>query len=89
MGIASGLLNPKNALFYLSLAAALTYAPPQTLVAYGTWMFAIVLTWDLFIAFMFGSKRTLTRLERLIPLLTKISGGFLMIFGVSMIAAIG
>lgn len=35
LGIASGLLNPKNALFYVSLAAAVGNAPPMTLTLYG------------------------------------------------------
>lgn len=46
LGLASGLLNPKNALFYVSLAAAVPGEPPLTLALYGAWMFGIVLAWD-------------------------------------------
>ncbi|MDN6758271.1 MAG: LysE family translocator [Yaniella sp.] len=88
LGIASGLLNPKNALFYLSLAAALAGAPPVTLIAYGVWMFMIVLVWDIFVAIAFGSRRALTRLGPVVPWLTKIAGGFLTVVGVSMIGSI-
>lgn len=88
LGIASGLLNPKNALFYLSLAATLTGAPPLALVAYGAWMFAVVLVWDVFVAIALGSRRALTRLERIVPWLTRLAGGFLVLFGLGMIVTV-
>lgn len=88
LGIASGLLNPKNALFYLSLASVLAGAPPLTLVAYGVWMFSILLIWDVFVAIALGSKRVLTRFGRLVPWLAKIAGVFLILFGTGMIATI-
>ena len=88
IGIASGLLNPKNALFYLSLAAALAGAPPLTLIAYGAWMFTIVLVWDVFVAIALGSRHALTRLGRIVPWLTKAAGGFLVLLGLAMIATI-
>ncbi|MGP5013303.1 LysE family translocator [Glutamicibacter ardleyensis] len=88
LGIASGLLNPKNALFYLSLATALAGAAPLTLVAYGTWMFTIVLVWDVIIAVALGSRRALARLARVVPWLTKIAGGFLILFGIALIVAV-
>ncbi|WP_028709264.1 LysE family translocator [Propionicicella superfundia] len=88
LGIASGLLNPKNALFYLSLAAALAGASPLTLAAYGVWMFTIVLVWDVFVAIAFGSRQVLTRLERIVPWLTKAAGAFLVLFGLAMITTV-
>lgn len=88
LGIASGLLNPKNALFYLSLATALAGAPPLTLIAYGAWMFTIVLVWDVFIAIALGSTQALTRLARIVPWLTKAAGAFLILFGLGMIATV-
>lgn len=86
LGIASGFLNPKNALFYLSLAAAVAGASSLTLVAYGAWMFTIVLVWDVFVAIAFGSQRSLIRLGRIVPWLTKAAGGFLVLFGIGMVA---
>lgn len=88
LGIASGLLNPKNALFYVSLAAALAGASSLTLIAYGAWMFTIVLIWDVVVAIALGSKQALTRLARVVPWLTKAAGAFLILFGLVMIATV-
>jgi threonine/homoserine/homoserine lactone efflux protein len=85
LGLASGLLNPKNALFYVSLAAALADATPVSLVLYGAWMVTLVLVWDLFVAIALGSERALTGLSRVLPWLTKIAGGFLVVLGLWMI----
>jgi threonine/homoserine/homoserine lactone efflux protein len=52
VGLLSGLLNPKNSLFYASLFS-LGFGPSTPVavqVAYGVWMFAVVLLWDLGIA---------------------------------------
>ncbi|MEZ5085036.1 MAG: LysE family translocator [Tessaracoccus sp.] len=88
LGIASGLLNPKNALFYVSLAAAVGNAPPMTLTLYGAWMFSIVLAWDVFVAAVLGSRRALSRMERFLPWLTRTAGAFLILFGGGMIASL-
>ncbi|MFF9572000.1 LysE family translocator [Streptomyces sp. NPDC014685] len=85
LGLASGLLNPKNALFYVSLAAALADAGPVSLVFYGVWMVTIVLVWDLFVAVALGSERALAKLSRVLPWLTKAAGGFLAVLGLGMI----
>lgn len=52
VGFLSGILNPKNSLFYASLFS-LGFGPATPSVvqwAYGIWMFAAVLLWDLGIA---------------------------------------
>jgi threonine/homoserine/homoserine lactone efflux protein len=85
LGLASGLLNPKNALFYVSLAAALADAGPVSLMFYGAWMVTIVLVWDLFVAVALGSERALAKLSRILPWLTKAAGGFLAVLGLGMI----
>lgn len=85
LGLTSGLLNPKNALFYVSLAAALSGAQAMALVVYGTWMFAVVLIWDVFVAAVLGSERALRRMRRALPWLTRAAGGFLLLFGAGMI----
>ncbi|WP_129658436.1 LysE family translocator [Rothia halotolerans] len=87
LGLASGLLNPKNALFYVSLAAAVSAAAPPTMVLYGAWMFAVVLVWDVFVAVVLDSRRALARMGRILPWLTRVAGGFLVLFGVGMISA--
>lgn len=82
LGLASGLLNPKNALFYLSLAATLTQASPLRLVAYGVWMFSVVLAWDIFVAVALGTKRAPAAL---VFWISKAAGAFLVLFGMGMI----
>ena len=88
LGLASGALNPKNALFYLSLASVLAGAPPQTLIAYGVWMFSLVLAWDVGVALALGSRRAVARIGRLLPWLTKTAGVFLIIFGTTMVVTV-
>ena len=67
LGPPLGLLNPKNALFYLSLAAALSAVPSGALALYGLWMVAVVLIWDVFVAVALGSRRALERMGRAAP----------------------
>lgn len=86
LGVASGLLNPKNALFYVSLAAALSSATSIQLALYGVWMFAVVLAWDLFIAIAMGSRRSRAILARALPGITKIVGIVVMMFGIGALA---
>ncbi|ASR35841.1 lysine transporter LysE [Prauserella marina] len=88
LGIASGLLNPKNALFYVSLAAAVSAAAPLERVLYGVWMFTVVLAWDVVVAVALGSKRALARMGRVLPWLTKLAGGVLVVFGGGMIVGL-
>jgi threonine/homoserine/homoserine lactone efflux protein len=85
LGLVSGLLNPKNVLFYVSLAAALAGASPAALTLYGAWMVTIVLVWDLFVAVALGSPRALGRLSRVLPWTAKAAGGFLVLLGLGMI----
>ncbi|MGW5385093.1 LysE family translocator [Nocardia sp. NPDC003963] len=75
MGFASAALNPKNALFYASLAAVLTVGTsPGRLVAYGVWMSGVVLVWDVLIAVLIGNRAVLTRFARALPTLERMSG---------------
>lgn len=59
LGLLSGLLNPKNALFYASLASVLASSRASTglQILLGLWMFFIVLLWDLFITVLIGHPR--------------------------------
>lgn len=88
LGVTSGLLNPKNALFYLSLAAAVSAAPPPALVFYGTWMVTVVLVWDIFVAVVLGSPQALSRMERVLPWLTTAAGISLALFGGGMLLSV-
>lgn len=79
MGFLSGILNPKNALFYASLATLL--AEPEVDVGwkvfYGLWMFGVVLFWDGLIAVLIGNHIILRRFSQILPWLERISGGML------------
>lgn len=88
LGFTSGLLNPKNALFYVSLAAVISSAAPVALAFYGAWMFGVVLVWDLLVAFMLGSERALRKFAGYLPVLSKVAGGFLILLGLGMIATL-
>lgn len=85
LGLASGLLNPKNALFYVSLAAAVSDRPGTVLAAYGIWMVSVVLVWDLIVAAVFGSARSRARLDRALPWITRVSGAVVMGLGLVML----
>lgn len=60
-GLLSALLNPKNILFYFSLL--FTIIQPETVlhvkIFYAVWMVALLLVWDIFVAFVFGNQRAL------------------------------
>ncbi|WP_043311573.1 LysE family translocator [Pseudomonas sp. ML96] len=91
MGFLSGILNPKNALFYVSLAAMLT--PPHTSAGwkllYGIWMFAVVLLWDLLVALLIGNQAVLSRFTRALPWLERTSGIALILLALGVLALLG
>jgi len=76
MGFVSAILNPKNALFYVSLAAVLAsrHTSPGVMVAYGAWMVVAVLAWDMAVALAIGSTALRQRFARALPLLERLSG---------------
>ncbi|MCC4596658.1 LysE family translocator [Xanthomonas campestris pv. phormiicola] len=80
-GLLSGVLNPKNALFYASLAAMLSDAHASTCskTLYGAWMFGVVLLWDLLIAGLIGNQAVLRRFARALPWLERGSGVMLIV----------
>jgi threonine/homoserine/homoserine lactone efflux protein len=87
MEFVSGILNPKNALFYASLAAMLTgpYASAGWKTVYGLWMFGIVLLWDMLIALTIGNRAVLQRFTRALPWLERISGITLILLALGML----
>ena len=92
MGFLSGILNPKNALFYASLAAMLS-GPHASLgwkLAYGVWMFSVVLLWDLLVAVVIGNPRVRRRFARALPWLERATGGMLVLLalGVMLVMAL-
>ncbi|NIF19630.1 LysE family translocator [Pantoea sp. Cy-639] len=85
MGFASGILNPKNALFYASLASLLGSSSPVAKTLYGGWMFAMVLAWDLLVALAIGNQRVLRRFSRILPWLERASGVMLILLAVGVL----
>ncbi|MGG5291818.1 LysE family translocator [Pseudomonas shirazensis] len=79
MGFASAILNPKNALFYASLASMLASTSTGWKLAYASWMFGVVLLWDLLVACAIGNRRVLSRFIHALPWLERASGALLIL----------
>lgn len=90
MGFLSGILNPKNALFYASLAAMLadSHGGMGWKAIYGFWMFSVVLLWDLLIAVFIGNPYVLQRFARALPWLERITGLFLILLALGITMAL-
>lgn len=84
LGLTSGLLNPKNALFYVSLAAA-SPVGPSTRFGYGVWMVAVVLGWDTLVVVVLGADGTRARLARVLPLAARAAGASIVVLGAAMV----
>ena len=82
-GFFSALLNPKNALFYLSILFTIVSFETSLHVRifYALWMIVLLLVWDMAVALFFGNTKALKLLPWLNPL-QKIIGIFLALFGV-------
>jgi threonine/homoserine/homoserine lactone efflux protein len=89
-GFMSGILNPKNALFYASLAAMLTgpHASMGWKTVYGVWMFSLVLLWDMLVAGLIGNDAILRRFARALPWLERASGAVLILLALGAIAVL-
>ncbi|HHL32893.1 MAG TPA: LysE family translocator [Desulfobulbaceae bacterium] len=59
IGLTSGILNPKNIIFYLSLFTAIVSpaTPLYRRSLYGLWMAAMVLGWDMMVALVINRQR--------------------------------
>ena len=75
-GFLSGILNPKNSLFYASLFS-LGFARETSLgvqIGYGFWMFGAVLAWDCVIAHAAGHPRVVRRFMAHVRTLERATG---------------
>lgn len=81
MGFGSGILNPKNALFYASLFSLLAgkHMPSSVQWAYGLWMFAVVLGWDLLVCAGIGHPAVVAAMTRYNALIERITGVVLLL----------
>ena len=84
IGFMSGILNPKNAVFYLSLFTVMVSEQTGLAVRclYALWMTAVVLLWDSFLVFAAGRRQVKDYLGRSVFYVEKIAGSMLTLFGV-------
>lgn len=91
LGALSALLNPKNALFYATLAAMLQGPATGTgaKLFYAGWMFSVVLLWDLLVAAVIGHPAVLRRFARVLPWMERVTGVVLIALSVSILVSLG
>lgn len=79
VGFFSGILNPKNALFYVSLFALgdTRDTPLGVQFAYGLWMFSAVLLWDLCLARAAGHPSVVRRFMAHVRQVERVTGAAL------------
>lgn len=83
IGFTSGILNPKNAVFYLSLFTVLV-SPQTPLILrslYGLWMTMVVFSWDCLLVLVLGRNQVRKRLGSGVFYLEKAAGIMLAAFG--------
>ena len=87
LGLNSGLLNPKNALFYLSLFSLLVSPETSSLTQslYGIWMFLAVFFWDCLVAACVGNPLSQRWLSRILAPLEKLAGMALVSMGIGLL----
>ncbi|MDV2116182.1 LysE family translocator [Alcaligenes faecalis] len=85
LGLLSGLLNPKNALFYASLASVLASSRAGTglHILLGLWMFFTVLLWDVFITILIGHSRWQQGIQQPLPRIEQLCGLLLCLIAVA------
>jgi len=83
IGFMSGILNPKNAIFYLSLFTVMVSDQTglTTRWLYALWMTSVVFLWDCGVVIVIGRERVTTWLGRGVYYIEKISGTMLALFG--------
>ena len=83
----SGVLNPKNLLFYLSLFTVVltTDVSLAFKVALGIWMTLVVFLWDTAIIFLLSSNKVRDKFTRLAYYIDKLTGAILGVVGFSII----
>lgn len=86
-GFMSGILNPKNLLFYLSLfTVVLTNEISLTFkILLGTWMTLIVFLWDMAIIYFLSSEKVRRKFTRVAYYIDKFTGAILGFIGFSIV----
>ncbi|QMW13197.1 LysE family transporter [Pseudoalteromonas sp. MT33b] len=89
-GFLSGILNPKNLLFYLSLfTVALTPEVSITFkVILGVWMTLIVFIWDVAIIYMLSKQRVREKFVKASYFIDKVTGAVLGVIGFNIVKSV-
>lgn len=84
MGFMSGILNPKNAIFYLSLFTVMVSESTGLGLRglYALWMCSLVFFWDMGIAVLLTRRQLKESLGNGVFFIEKVSGVFLTLFGI-------
>jgi threonine/homoserine/homoserine lactone efflux protein len=86
-GFMSGILNPKNLLFYLSLFTVVL--TPEIGFAFklglGIWMTAIVFLWDLSIIFLLSTRKVRSKFTKAAYYIDKVTGALLGVMGFAIV----
>ena len=86
VGFMSGILNPKNAIFYLSLFTVMVSG--ETALAtkglYALWMTSVVFLWDAMVVYVLSRGRIKSSLESGVYYVEKLAGVMLTAFGLSL-----
>jgi len=87
LGFLSGLLNPKNIIFYLSLFSVMVSVDTHfvTRVLYGVWMITIVFIWDVGLSIMIGNNRIKAKISHWMYAIEKLSSIVLAGFAIFLI----
>lgn len=90
-GLSSALLNPKNAIFYLSLMTGFIGSSATTgqLAFSALWMFLVVLIWDIAIAAFISCSWINKSLSKILSAIELISGAVLIIIAVCLLVGTG
>lgn len=90
LGLGSSLLNPKNALFYMSLMTSIlgSQVTLKQQIGCGIWMFSAVLLWDLLLASAIGLPIVQKRLGRWLHWIERGAGAVLLVMGIGLIVDI-
>lgn len=88
LGLNSALLNPKNALFYMSLMTVILGSHVTLLqqMSCGVWMFLVVLGWDLLVAATISRPSIQRHLKQSIHLVERGAGIILIFFSIALFA---
>lgn len=86
LGFMSGILNPKNMIFYLSLFTVMvsTQTGFTTRCLYAVWMTSVVFFWDCLVVILVGSRRLQAWLGHGVFYVEKVSGVMLALLGIGL-----